>query len=137
MRRGASTPHGPSSATFAKGQARRPPVTNPQDPYGYDPYSYDPYSYDPLGRVPFEDPFVGPPAVTPPPRRPPVNALATLSLLFAFVFPPAGAILGHLGLAQIRRTGELGRDRALAGLALPCGVIQLTGGRPVSRGTRA
>jgi eukaryotic-like serine/threonine-protein kinase len=104
-------------------------VTNPQDPYGYDPYSYDSYSYDPLGRVPFEDPLVGPPLVTPPPappRRPPVNALATLSLVFAFVFPPAGAILGHLGLAQIRRTSELGRGRALAGLALSYAFITLT-----------
>src|SRR6202007_2719813 len=119
----------PSSATFANGQARRPPVTDPQDPYGYDPYSYNSYSYDPLGRVPFEDPLVAPPPVPPPPappRRPPVNALATLSLVFAFVFPPAGAILGHLGLAQIRRTGELGRDRALAGVALSYAFITLT-----------
>ena len=36
-----------------------------------------------------------------------VNTLATLSLVFAFVFAPAGAILGHLGLAQIRRTDVL------------------------------
>ncbi|ETB55595.1 peptidylprolyl isomerase, partial [Mycobacterium avium 10-5560] len=27
-------------------------------------------------------------------------------------------MLGHLGLAQIRRTGELGRDRALVGVTL-------------------
>ncbi|KKC02644.1 nuclease PIN, partial [Mycobacterium nebraskense] len=59
--------------------------------------------------------FTPPPA---PPYRPPVNVLATLSLVFAFVFAPVGAILGHAGLAQIRRTGELGRDRARAGLAL-------------------
>jgi hypothetical protein len=89
-------------------------VTNPQDPFGRNPFSYDP-----LGRVPLEPPpaepleFPEPPA---PPRR--VNAFATLSLLFAFVFAPAGAILGHLGLAQIRRTGEAGRDRALVGVML-------------------
>ncbi|ORB36789.1 sensor domain-containing protein, partial [Mycobacterium paraseoulense] len=59
--------------------------------------------------------FTPPPA---PPHRQPVNVLATLSLVFAFVFAPVGAILGHAGLAQIRRTGELGRDRARAGLAL-------------------
>jgi hypothetical protein len=52
--------------------------------------------------------------------------LATLSLVFAFVFAPVGAILGHLGLAQIRRTGELGRDRALVGLALSYAFITLT-----------
>jgi eukaryotic-like serine/threonine-protein kinase len=104
-------------------------VTEPQDPFGYNPYSYDSYSYDPLGRVPFADPPAEPPPVVPqpaPPYRPPANALATLSLVFAFVFPPAGAILGHLGLAQIRRTGELGRDRALAGLALSYAFITLT-----------
>ncbi|OBH61503.1 sensor domain-containing protein [Mycobacterium sp. E2479] len=97
-------------------------MTNPQEPYWQNPLSYDP-----LGRVPAPDeelpdelpaaapsPFAPPPA----PYRPPVNAMATLSLVFAFLFAPAGAILGHLGLAQIRRTGELGRDRALVGVTL-------------------
>ncbi len=99
-------------------------MTNPQDPYGYNPFSYDP-----LGRVPFEPPLVQPPVFIPPPpppHPPQVNPLATLSLVFAFVFAPAGAILGHLGLAQIRRTGELGRDRALIGIALSYAFIGLT-----------
>jgi eukaryotic-like serine/threonine-protein kinase len=81
----------------------------------------NPFSYDPLGRVPG-----GPPAETPEefpeaedlPSPPRINTFATLSLVYAFVFAPAGAILGHLGLAQIRRTGQLGRQRALAGLAV-------------------
>ena len=99
-------------------------MTNPQDPYWQNPLSYDP-----LGRVPeVEPPQVEPPPVRQPPPftapqasrpyRPPVNTLATLSLVFAFLFAPAGAVLGHLGLAQIRRTGELGRDRALVGVLL-------------------
>lgn len=92
-------------------------MTYPQEPFGYGPFSYDP-----LGRVPFTYPPAEPPVLPPPPPppryRPPVNTLATLSVLFAFLFAPAGALLGHLGLAQIRRTGELGRDRALAGLTL-------------------
>ncbi|OBG29615.1 sensor domain-containing protein [Mycobacterium sp. 852002-51057_SCH5723018] len=99
-------------------------MTDPQDPIGYGPFSYDP-----LGRVPPAGPPAQPPAFTPPPappHRPPANALATLSLVFAFVFPPAGAILGHLGLAQIRRTGEPGRDRALAGVMLSYAFITLT-----------
>lgn len=89
---------------------------NPQDPLGYGPFSYDP-----LGRMPPTGPPVEPPVVTPPPAppyRPPVNTLATQSVVFAFVSPPVGAVLGHLALAQIRRTGELGRNRALAGVAL-------------------
>ncbi|WP_196772706.1 sensor domain-containing protein [Mycobacterium colombiense] len=54
----------------------------------------------------------------PAPRRDEANVLATLSVVFAFVFAPAGLILGHLGLAQIRRSGERGRDRALVGVTL-------------------
>ena len=89
----------------------------------------NPFSYDPLGRVPS-----GPPAEPPeefpepagPPSRPRVNTFATLSLVYAFVFAPAGAILGHLGLAQIRHTGQQGRQRALAGLTLSYVVIALS-----------
>jgi hypothetical protein len=89
----------------------------------------NPFSYDPLGRAP-----IGPPAEPPeefpelagPPSPPRVNSFATLSLVYAFVFAPAGAILGHLGLAQIRRTGQQGRQRALAGLALSYVFIALT-----------
>jgi eukaryotic-like serine/threonine-protein kinase len=80
---------------------------------------------NPFGPNPFErNPFdAGSPSAQhppPPPIRPrdEVNTLATLSLVFAFVFAPAGAVLGHLGLSQIRRTGERGRDRALVGLTL-------------------
>jgi hypothetical protein len=96
-------------------------VTNPQDPFGRNPFSYDP-----LGRAPFEAPFEAPPAEPfPEPPPPPVNTFATLSLVFAFVFAPAGAILGHLGLAQIRRTGQPGRDRALVGVTLSYAFIAL------------
>jgi len=97
--------------------------------YPHDPYGYNQFSYDPLGRVPFDSPPVQPPvfmAPPPLPYHPPVNPYATLSLVFAFVFAPAGAILGHLGLAQIRRSGELGRNRALVGVALSYSFITLT-----------
>ncbi|MEB3982147.1 sensor domain-containing protein [Mycobacterium sp. 663a-19] len=96
-------------------------MTDPQNPFGDNPFTDNPYTYDPLGRVPLPPPSPPPPPIPAPPPpgyRPPVNTLATLSLVFAFVFAPVGAILGHLGLAQIRRTGELGRDRALVGVAL-------------------
>ncbi|MGE2814460.1 sensor domain-containing protein [Mycobacterium heidelbergense] len=100
-------------------------MTDPQDPFGDNPFTYDP-----LGRVPFTGPPAPPPGFTPPTFTPPpypprTNTLATLSLVFAFVFAPAGAILGHLGMAQIRRTGELGRDRALVGLALSYSFITM------------
>ena len=66
------------------------------------------------------DPYPQPPVISapPPPPRPKTNTFATLSLIFAFLFAPAGAVLGHLGLAQVRRTGQRGQDRALIGLTL-------------------
>jgi hypothetical protein len=82
---------------------------------------------DPFGGNAFGgDPFSGPPAGPPPPGRPAqprpqpaeTNTLATLSVVFAFVFAPAGAILGHLGLGQIASTGQRGRERALIGVTL-------------------
>ncbi len=73
---------------------------------------------NPFGYNPFE-PGPPPPRMQPPMRpRDETNVLATLSVVFAFVFAPVGAILGHLGLSQIRHTGEKGRDRALVGVTL-------------------
>jgi hypothetical protein len=46
------------------------------------------------------------------------NTLAVLSPVFAVVLPPAGAVLGHVALAQIKRTGEQGRTPAIWGLIL-------------------
>lgn len=95
--------------------------------YPPDPRGYGTYSYDPLGRPPPAPPE--PPAVefpSAPPPRPPANRTATLSLVFAFLSPPVGAILGHLALGQLRRTGEPGRNRAVAGLALSYAILTLT-----------
>ncbi len=46
------------------------------------------------------------------------NTFAVLSPIFAVVVPPAGVVLGHLALPQIRRTGERGRAAAIAGLVI-------------------
>lgn len=83
---------------------------------------------DPFGNAPFGQYPGGPPVVPAPPPPPSgeVNTFATLSLIFAFVFAPAGAVLGHLGLAQIKRTGQKGRDRALAGTVLSYVVIVIS-----------
>ncbi|MGI5145788.1 DUF4190 domain-containing protein [Plantactinospora sp. CA-294935] len=53
-----------------------------------------------------------------PGRQSGVNLLAILSLVFAFVFAPAGIVLGHLARRQIRRTGEQGGQLATWGLIL-------------------
>jgi Domain of unknown function (DUF4190) len=74
---------------------------------------------DPFGTEPFGTGRYG--SLTPTPAPAPsgeANTLATLSIVFAFVFAPVGVVLGHLALAQISRRGERGRDRALIGLTL-------------------
>ena len=54
----------------------------------------------------------------PPPGGGGTNVMAILSLVFAFVFAPAGIVLGHLAKRQIRRTGEEGDQLATWGLIL-------------------
>jgi outer membrane protein assembly factor BamB len=90
----------------------------------------NPFGDNPFGDSPFGAPApfgAAPPTYTahPPPagRGAEANTLATLSVIFAFVFAPAGAVLGHLGLSQIARTGQRGRDRALVGLSLSYVII--------------
>ena len=78
----------------------------PTGPYDGDWFAADPYPQPPVISAP------------PPPPRQKANTFATLSVVFAFLFAPAGAVLGHLGLAQIRRTGQRGHDRAVIGLTL-------------------
>ncbi|OBI37101.1 sensor domain-containing protein [Mycobacterium colombiense] len=81
------------------------------------PFGSSPFQPNPFGGGSFapQQQQVQPPPVPP---RDEANVLATLSVVFAFVFAPAGLIVGHLGLAQIRRSGERGRDRALVGVTL-------------------
>jgi hypothetical protein len=47
------------------------------------------------------DPYPQPPVISAPPPRPrqKTNTFANLSVVFAFLFAPAGAVLGHLGVA--------------------------------------
>jgi hypothetical protein len=78
------------------------------NPFGPNPFDPGPRHAGPVGGAP----------PNPRARGDEVNTLATLSVVFAIVFAPVGAILGHLGLSQIARTGQRGRDRALVGLTL-------------------
>jgi len=55
---------------------------------------------------------------SPPPQSPPYNTFAVLSPIMAIPVPPAGVVLGHLALPQIRRTGERGWVAAIVGLVL-------------------
>jgi len=46
------------------------------------------------------------------------NLMAILSIIFAFVFAPAGLVLGIIALNQIKKTGEEGRILAIIGIVL-------------------
>ena len=63
-----------------------------------------------------QDPYRGGPPAYPPSWGRPTNTLAVLSLVLAFVFPPAGVVVGIIARRQIRRTGEDGDGLALAGI---------------------
>src|SRR3954452_23586293 len=87
-----------------------PPAAQPPPP-GYGP----PSGYGPPPGYP-------PPGYGPPPYAPsqawgrPTNTMAILALVMAFVFAPAGLILGIIARKQIRQTGEDGDGLALAGI---------------------
>jgi hypothetical protein len=62
------------------------------------------------------------------PPRPPageVSTLATLSVVFAFVFAPVGVVLGHLALSGLKRRPQPGHTRAVLGLTLSYALIVL------------
>jgi Domain of unknown function (DUF4190) len=63
-------------------------------------------------------PGYGPPAGYAPQWPRPTNTMAILALVMAFVFSPAGLILGIVARRQIRQTGEQGDGLALAGIII-------------------
>src|ERR1700710_1668092 len=76
---------------------------------------------DPFGNISFNGalPAPGPELPRGPgPSDSDAKTLATLSIVFAFVFAPVGAVLGHLALSRIKHGKQQGRDRALIGLTL-------------------
>jgi hypothetical protein len=81
------------------------PAYGQQPPYGQQ-YGQQPYGQPAYGQHPGYPPAYGRPTST----------LAILALVLAFVFAPAGLILGIVARKQIRRTGEQGDGLALAGI---------------------
>jgi Domain of unknown function (DUF4190) len=88
-----------------------PAAPPPQPAYGPPP------GYGPLPGYP-QQPAYGPPPGYgyPPAYGRPTNTMAILALVLAFVFAPAGLILGIVARKQIRQTGEDGDGLALAGI---------------------
>ncbi|MGI5213250.1 DUF4190 domain-containing protein [Plantactinospora sp. CA-290183] len=97
------------------GQYGQPPSYGEPSPYGQPPPYGEPGQYG-------QPPQYGQPGqYGQPPRYGQsggTNVLAILSLVFAFVFAPAGIVLGHLARRQISQTGEQGGQLATWGLIL-------------------
>ena len=93
------------------GYGRGPAGPSGGDPFGEGPFAGDAFAVD--------QPSAGAARAPTPTSQPQeTNTLATLSVVFAFVFAPAGVILGHVALSQLHETGDRGRDRALVGVTL-------------------
>ena len=92
---------------------------------GYRGGQPDPFGPDPLGGPPSTQGYTPPPltqgippttgSVFPPSGAPSgeVNTFATLSIVFAFVFAPAGAALAHVALSLIKQRGQTSRASCL------------------------
>ncbi|MGY1822631.1 DUF4190 domain-containing protein [Geodermatophilus sp. SYSU D00079] len=118
-----------------------PPPAPPPPPPGYAPTTGHgpPPGYTPFpgyGVPPGYGPPPGygvPPGYGPPPGyglpgsyRRPTNSMAILALVMAFVFAPAGLVLGVVARRQIRETGEEGEGLALAGIivgSIACALV--------------
>lgn len=103
----------------------------PADPFGGDPFGAAPSGSQSQGFPAANQVYganqgfpsnQGYPPLTPSPDGD-VNTLSTLSIVFAVIFAPAGAALGHVALHQIRQRGQRGRERALIGLTLSYVII--------------
>jgi hypothetical protein len=133
-------PYGPPPPDPYAPQPPQPPVNpfaTPANPYASPPAN--PYASPTVPTVPSAPPAPaypatpygqpqyqpGTPQYGPTPygyAAPPTNSLALVSLILSLVgfvslvSAPAGAIIGHVALRQIRRTGEAGEGMAKAGI---------------------
>ncbi|HEV7872195.1 MAG: conserved rane protein of unknown function [Modestobacter sp.] len=112
------------------------PTSHPGTPHPSPPSSAPPWStpgYGPPPGAGTPSPYGPQPGYGPPPGHPPqaygqpgwgpglprpTNTLAILALVLAFVFAPAGLVLGIVARRQIRQTGEEGDGLALAGIII-------------------
>ena len=90
-----------------------PPPGYAQPGYGQAATAQQPYGQPAYGQA---MPGYGPPPGYAPQWARPTNTMAILSLVMAFVFAPAGLILGIMARRQIRQSGEQGDGLALAGI---------------------
>jgi hypothetical protein len=104
---------------YGQPQYGQPQYGQPQ--YGQPQYGQPQYGQPQYGQPQYGQPQYGqqPAYGTPYQAAPPgTNIMAILSLVFAFVFAPAGIVLGHIAKRQLRTSNESGSGIATAGLIL-------------------
>lgn len=108
-------PHLDQEAAYGQQTPPQPPAGAPQAPAGApQPPAYQPQQgYEPNGYE--SQRFAAVPTGT---TLDKTNTFAFLSIIFAFLSPIAGIVFGHMGLSQIKRTGDAGRGIALTGLII-------------------
>lgn len=97
-----------------------PSLTPPPAPATWAPEPLpepDPYTAT-IAPEPWPTPYPYASSGVPVMMEPTTNAMAVLSLVFAFIFSPLGILFGHIAHSQIRQTGEVGSGLATAGLII-------------------
>ena len=82
----------------------------PQQPYGQQPYGQQPY-----GQQPYGQPYAQQPAAYPQDRW---NGMAIAGFVCSFIFSIVGLVLSIIGYNQTKKTGEKGKELALAGIII-------------------
>jgi hypothetical protein len=117
-----STPGSPGPSGAPGAQQGSGQQGSGQQGYGQQPAYGQPtgqpgYGQQPYGQQPYGQPAYGQqPGYAPQAYARPTNTMAILALVMAFVFAPAGLILGIVARRQIKQTGEEGEGLALAGI---------------------
>ncbi len=94
-------------------------MTDPNQPYGSQPNPYQqPPAYQQQPSAYQQAPAYQQGGGYGQPATDRYNVLAIVSLVSAFFIPLVAIITGHIGLSQIKKTGEKGRGLAIAGLVL-------------------
>ena len=125
--------HAPQDSPAETGAAAVPGATQPtvplppapaQAPYRAQP-PYTPQAQAPQAQAPQAGTaYPQPAAYATQPRTPQgtsigaTNTYAFLAIVLAFIAPVAAIVFGHMGLSQIKRTGDPGRGIALTGLII-------------------
>ena len=105
----------PQSGPPSYGQPQSGPPQYGQPQYGQPQYGQPQYGQPQYGQSPYGQQAYGTPYQSAPTGT---NIMAILSLVFAFVFAPAGIVQGHIAKRQLRTSGEGGGGLATAGLIL-------------------